>query len=157
MSEVKKEYKTKLKTFQYLGILILIATAAYVLSFIDLDDPISKSKVFSYGALSAFVGAFFLYFGFKERKLLIFNDKVEYHTSKLVFESTLDDLAMVKSFQEQGKNSENLILMKNNDEILSISTAFFPKEYLISAFNELLKTDPKYEITFEDDLNWKKE
>lgn len=157
MSELKKEYKTKLKTFQYLGIMILVATAAFVLSNIDLSDAESKSKVLSMGALMAFSGGFMLYFGMKERKLQIYDDKIEYHTSKLAFDTTFDDLAMVKSFQEQGKSSYNLILMKENDEILSISTAFFPQEYLVSAFNDLLKTDPEYNITFEDDLGWKKE
>lgn len=155
MSELKREFKTKLKAFQYLGIMVIIASIALMISFFDPNDAEMKSKVFSFGGLAGFFGAFLLYFGFKERKIQIYDNKIEYHTSKLVFESSFENLALVKTYQEQGKKSENLILMKEDDTVVTISDAFFPHYLLKDAFHELVKLSENYSFTIEDDLNWK--
>lgn len=154
MSQLIKEYKTKLKVFQYLGALVLIAAIVFMMNYYDANSVEMKSKVFSFGAIAGFMSAFLFYFGFKERKLSIYDDSIEYQTSKAVFSSSFEDLALVKSFQEQGKKSEYLILMKENDEVLKLSDAFFPNDYLKGAMTELSKVASKYEITIEDDLQW---
>lgn len=154
MSNLIKEYKTKLKVFQYLGVLVILSAVIFMINYFDPNSVEMKSKVFSYGALAGFFGAFLIYFGFKERRLQIYEDKIEYHTSKLVFSSSYDDLALIKSFQEQGKKSEYLILMKENDEVLKLSDAFFPQEYLRDTMTEISKICEKNNISIEDDLKW---
>ena len=154
MSQLKKEYKVKLKTFRYIGILILLATAAYVISSYDASDPDVQSRVLSYGVLAAFLGVFMLYFGNKSRKIEIYDDKIEYHTSKLQFSSTYEELSLISVFKQEGKSSEILMLSKKDGSNMTISNAFFDKDMLISAFKDLVQISEKHDIEIEDELNW---
>lgn len=155
MSDKISEYSTKLKSFTYLAFLILVLSGSFLVSGIIDGDTQSLSESVSGGLLGLFAGFFLLYFGNKKRTLVIYSDKIEYLKPEIDFESSWNDVVLVKSFQEMNKKSENLIIMTKDEQILSISTAFFDRDKLVSAFRDmkhLLKDRP--EITFEDDRLW---
>jgi len=84
--------------------------------------------------------------------LRLYDDGIEYLQSKPKFSSNWNDIVLLKSFQELGKSSKNLILMTETDT-LSISSAFFKEEYLVEAFN-IIKDLKRENICIEDDINW---
>lgn len=157
MSKLISEYSTKLKSFRYLSYLLLLISVTYLLSGIMDGDKQSLSESVSIGLLGIFAGSFLFYFGQKKRTLQIFDDKIEYLKPQIDFSADWEDVVLVKSFKEMNKETENLIIMKKDDEILSISTAFFEKDKLISAYNDIHSLQKNNEkITFEDDRQWAK-
>lgn len=150
-----KVFSVRLKTFKYLAYLIVIAGFAYVIDAVSRNTPESLSGAFTYGLIVLIVGGFFFYFGRKERSFKFYEDRVEYWTSNNSFIAKWEDIALIKSFQEMGKTSEDLIIMKENEETLSVSTAFFDKFVLNDVFKELVEVSKVNEhITIEDDRLW---
>ena len=157
MSKLISEYSTKLKSFRYLSYLLLLISVTYLLSGIIDGDKQSLSESVSIGLLGIFAGGFLFYFAQKKRTIQIYDDKIEYLKPKIDFSANWDEVVLVKSFKEINKETENLIIMKKDDDILSISTAFFDRNKLISAYNDIRNLQKNNEkITFEDDRLWGK-
>jgi hypothetical protein len=155
MSEKISEYSTKLKSFGYLAYLIIVLSIAYILNGAIDGEKESLSIAVSGGLLGLFAGGFLLYFSQKKRTLVIYNDKIEYLKPNVEFASSWDNIILVKSFQEMNRKTENLVIMTRDEEILSISTAFFDKDKLISAYRDIHKLlNGREGITFEDDRQW---
>lgn len=155
MSEKYSEYSTILKTFKYLAFLIFAFSIAYLLSGVLDGSKEALSKSVSAGLLGIGAGAFLLYFGNKKRTITIYHDRIEYLKPKIDFEAKWDDVILVKSFQEISRKTENLVVMTNDERILSISTAFFDRDKLISAFRDIKNLlSNRDNITFEDDRQW---
>lgn len=155
MSELVHEYTTKLKSFQLLSFVIFIFTITYVINGIIPGEEQSLSQPISYGILGLFAAGFLFYFGQKKRSILIYNDRIEYRKTKSEFIANWSDIVLVKSFSEMGKKTESLILMTSDDELLTISSAFFDREKLISAFNKIVELNTgREDLTVEDDRNW---
>jgi ABC-type transport system involved in multi-copper enzyme maturation permease subunit len=157
MSKLISEYSTKLKSFRYLSYLLLLISVTYLLSGIIDGDKQSLSESVSIGLLGIFAGGFLFYFAQKKRTIQIYDDKIEYLKPKIDFSANWDDVVLVKSFKEINKETENLIIMKKDDDILSISTAFFDRNKLVSAYNDIRNLQKNNEkVTFEDDRLWGK-
>ena len=157
MSKLISEYSTKLKSFGYLSLLIIIISVTYMISGITSGYEKLLSQSVSIGLLGLFAGGFLFYFGQKKRTIQIYDDKIEYLKPKIDFSANWDEVVLVKSFKEINKETENLIIMKKDDDILSISTAFFDRNKLISAYNDIRNLQKNNEkITFEDDRLWGK-
>lgn len=155
MSELIREYSTKLKTFQYMAFIVLVFSFAYVLSEFNPSDPESLSSSISMGILGLILSGFLFYFGSKTRIIKLYDDKIEYIKGKTEFSSDWNDIVLAKSFKEQNRNTENMILMTENEQILDISTAFFDKKKLIECYNEIVEINKNREnFTIEDDRNW---
>ena len=155
MSKIISEYSTKLKSFSYLAYLIIVLSIAYIINGAIDGDKESLSIAVSGGLLGLFAGGFLLYFSQKKRTLVIYNDKIEYLKPKVEFTSSWDDIILVKSFQEMNRKTENLVIMTKDEEILSISTAFFDRDKLVSAYRDIHKLlNSRDDITFEDDRQW---
>lgn len=150
--KIIKDYSVKLTSLSVIGYAIIFMSLIYFLNFMKVKSGFNE--VLLALILGIVIGGFFLFFGNKKRTLTIYEKGVEFSESTVKFSSSFEDLALIKSFEEMGKTSSNLILMKENEEILSISSSFFKKEYLIEAFNLISKV--KSDTTsIEDDLNWK--
>ncbi|MFA5511786.1 MAG: hypothetical protein WC313_04985 [Candidatus Kapaibacterium sp.] len=155
MSEQISEYSTTLKSFTYLSYLIIILSILYIVTGVMDGDKEALAQSFSGGLLGLFAGGFLNFFGRKKRTLKISKEKVEYHNPKVVFSADIGDIVLVKSFKEMNRKTENLVVMTSDENILTISTAFFSRNKLISAFNDLKKLSTEYpDITFEDDRAW---
>jgi len=150
--KVINTYTVKLSAFQAIGGGIILMSIIYFFNDFQISPEILK-QLSSVLIIGLAVGGFFLYFGNKKRTLIIYEDGIEYKESKVKFSANWSDVMLLKSFQEMGKSSSNLIIMKEDEETLTISSAFFKIEYLISAFNAV-KSLNKENITIEDDLNW---
>ncbi len=153
----KKKFSAKLKSFKFIALFIL--AFGVTITFNSLIDGLDKlpenSIVFTSGILTILVGLFFLRYSRKERTIIVDGNGVEYHTSKPEYNVSWSDLVLVKSFKEEGKNTENLILMDKNEEVLSVSSAFFERDKLISAFRYIIENIPEScDTNIEDDRKW---
>lgn len=150
-----KRYAVKLKAFQFLSYLIIIFSVAFIITASSIGNRNESAQEIAYGVMGLIGGAFIYYFGRKERKFLIFSDRIEYWTSKVEFIGEWDNISLVKSYQEMGKKAEYLVIMREDERVLKISTAFFDRELLIQLFNDLIDISKDYKyMTIEDDLNW---
>lgn len=150
--KIISEYSVKLTSFQLLGGGIIFMSIIYFLNDFGTTNEV-LSRIVSLLIIDIIVGGFFLYFGNKKRALIIYENGVVYKEGKVKFEANWDDIILLKSFQEMGKSASNLIIMKENEDHLSISSAFFKIEYLIAAFKDVQSLNIE-NITVEDDLNW---
>ncbi len=146
-----KEFSVKLISFKLIGGILILMSVLYFINGLG-TNPETMSESFSGSFLGLIVGIFFLYFSTKQRMLRLYDDGIEYLQSKPKFSSNWNDIVLLKSFQELGKSSKNLILMTETDT-LSISSAFFKEEYLVEAFN-IIKDLKRENICIEDDINW---
>ena len=149
-----KEFSSKPVYFTYLGILVLVFAITFAFNIIDFKI---EQKSILYVLISIVASGFFFFLGNKKRKIIIDNNQFAYYSSNNPFIADLKDIIVIKSFQELGKSAENLIIIKEDESILTISSAFFNIEELQKAFihlNELAKNYPN--ISIEDDLNWLK-
>ncbi|MBX3042760.1 MAG: hypothetical protein KIT33_12665 [Candidatus Kapabacteria bacterium] len=155
MSELYSEYSTKLKSFSYLSFLIIVLSGAYLVSGLIAGDKQSLSESVSGGLLGLFAGGFLYHFSRKKRTLKLYPDKIEYLKPQPEFTANWDDIILVKSFQEMNRRTENLVIMTKDEQVLSISTAFFDREKLINAFRDIqIILSERSGITFEDDRKW---
>lgn len=155
-----KKFSAKLKSFKFIALFILAFGVTITFnSLVDGLDKLSEnSMVFTSGILTILVGLFFLNYSRKKRTIIVDANGIEYHTSKPDYTVNWSDLVLVKSFREEGKNTENLILMDKNEEVLSVSSAFFERDKLISAFRYIVKNIQESGNTkIEDDRNWLEE
>lgn len=153
-----KRYGVRLKAFQYLSYIILVFSGVFLLDATTSANVAANADRISIGIMGLIGGGFIFYFGRKQRKFLIFADRIEYWTSKCEFEATWNELELVKSFQELDKKPEYLVLMTSDNRVLKISTSFFDRELLIAVFLDLLAISKNNEfMTIEDDLAWSNE
>ncbi|HRP02658.1 MAG TPA: hypothetical protein PLE30_08430 [Candidatus Kapabacteria bacterium] len=149
---VLKSYTVKMKAFQALGAGIIFMALIYSFgAYAPNKEALSNIILLSFISLA--FGVYLLIIGNKRRTLTIFERGVEYKESTVNFSAQWEDIILLKSFQELGKKTTNLIIIKENEELLTISSAFFDSEHLINAFNYInnLKLP---NITVEDDLKW---
>lgn len=150
-----KIFESKPKEFYYLAILIIGFGLVYMLTVIDFSAPNSSVLVLWGSILIIAIGVFFISYGKKRRKIIVYDNKIEYYNPKLNFQADYKDIVLIKSFQEIKKTRENLIVM-TEDKTLSVSSTFFDEQLLIECFRELLNKSKDYEnITIEDDRLWK--
>jgi hypothetical protein len=156
MSELVKEFSTKLKSFQLLAYIILLFSVAYIINDFNPNDKESLSISISIGLLGLFASGFLFYFGQKKRTIKLYNDKIEYVKSGIEYSADWKDVILVKSFKEIDRKTENLIIMTQDENIFSISTAFFDRDKLIACFNEIIKINSnRNNFTVEDDRDWR--
>lgn len=149
-SSLIKQYCVKLTSFKMIGWLIIIMGTLYFVNNFSPNGDISNA--ISYFILIIIIGLFFLYFGSKKRCLQIFEDRIIYKEATEKFNEKIEDIILLKSFQELNKNTTNLIIMTENNT-LNISSAFFKEEYLKDAFI-IIKNMNLENIKIEDDLDW---
>jgi hypothetical protein len=155
MNNLISEYSTKLKSFKLLSILILSISIIYLLSGILDGSKQVLTETVSISLLGIFGGSFLFYFGQKKRTIQIYDNKIEYLKPEINFSANWEDVILVKSFKELNRKTENLIIMTKDEELLSISTAFFDRDKLVAAFKDIKNNfSDKSNITFEDDRNW---
>lgn len=150
----KKVFSVKLKIFSYLAFAIIAFGVVYSVNALINYEGDYRSAV-SGGLFTIVIGLFFYFYGQRTRKIIVDKNGIEYHNAKARFDISWENLILIKSFQEQGKSSENLILIDNNEHVLSISTAFFDDYVLKDAFRYIVEKSKNFEnITIEDDRKW---
>ncbi len=150
-----KEFSSKPVYFTYLGIMVLTFSITFALNIIDLKF-VEQNSIF-YVLLSLIASGFFFYLGNKKRRLVVDENQIAYYSSNMPFVSPWKEIAVIKSFQEMGKSAENLVIIKEDDSILTISSAFFNIEELQNAFIFIANIAKSHQsISIEDDLNWLK-
>ncbi len=155
MSQLIKTFSQKLNAFKYLSYLIFFVVLVYAINGIDFNDKNSLSEIFSISLLGLFASGFLFYFGNKERLLSIYQEKVEYKKSIIDFEANMKDIVLIKTFREINSKTDSLIIMTNDENILSISTAFFDMDKLLEAMKLLVEINQKRDdFRVEDDRNW---
>lgn len=156
MLEPIKTFSVKLKSFKYLAYLIFIFSIVYIINIVRLGTQEAISDAISLGIIAVIFGGFFWYFGNKTRKFVFYEDRLEYHTSKKQFESSWENVNFVKTYREESKNSDNLVITTVNEEILTVSQAHFQADVLIRVLEEIVVFKDKYnpEIVIDDDRNW---
>ncbi len=154
MKAKKNEFVTKPVYFSYVGFLVLTFSLTFMFNEINnLTDL--KNNSFLYVLLSLLVSFLFFFLGNRKRIISINEEGFTYTSSNMPFIAKWEEIMLIKSFQELGKTSENLVIIKNNDELQTISSSFYNIDILQKAFRELCKESAKYpNITIEDDLNW---
>jgi hypothetical protein len=157
MGNLVNEYKVKLVAFQLLAYIIIVFAIAYMVNSYGTDNNFYIKESIAGGLISLFAGILFLYLGSKTRTIKIYQNGLEYLNHRVMFRVKWDEIAVVKSFQDNSKQTENLIIITEDDRLLDISTAFFNKEKLIDAFNQIIGiVKTKENITIEDDRLWVK-
>lgn len=160
MSNLISEYTVKLTSFKYLSWVMAGISVIYILSGVTSGDQEKITEALSGGIIGLLIALFFYYFGKKTRKISIFDDKLQYTQSNKTFSTSWENLALVKSYQEDGKQSENLLIMTEDEQLVNISSAYFERLKLIAAYKDIYNfVSENFEtnsITFEDDRNWLK-
>ena len=152
-----KVFSAKLKAFNYLSYLILAFSVVYIINSFRSYEPEQITGIVSGGIFALIIAAFFWVIGKRERKIIVSDNGIEYISKKKEFETTWDKLILIKSYREEKKETENMILLNEDDSILSISTAFFDRHVLLDAFEYIVKKAEEYEnISVEDDRLWLK-
>ncbi|MCO5251677.1 MAG: hypothetical protein M9949_09685 [Candidatus Kapabacteria bacterium] len=160
MSNLISEYTVKLTSFKYLSWVMTGISVIYILSGVTSGDQEKITEALTGGIIGLLIALFFYYFGKKSRTISMYDDKLQYTQSNKTFTTTWDNLALVKSYQEDGKQSENLIIMTEDERLINISSAYFEKSKLISAYKDIYNfVNENFEdnsVTFEDDRDWLK-
>lgn len=157
MQNEPKVFSAKLKAFRFLSYLILAFSVVYIVNSFKSYEPEQLTGIVSGGLFALIIASFFWVIGKRERKIIVSDKGIEYLTQKKEFETTWDKLILIKSFREEKKETENLILLNEDETILSISTAFFDRHILLDAFEYIVKKAEKYKnISVEDDRLWLK-
>ena len=152
-----KVFSAKLKAFRFLSYLILAFSVVYIVNSFRSFEPEQITGILSGGLFALVIAAFFWVIGKRERKIIVSDNGIEYITQKKEFETTWDKLILIKSFREEKKETENMILLNEDDSFLSISTAFFDRHILLDAFEYIVqKAEDHDNITIEDDRLWLK-
>lgn len=160
MSSLISEYSVKLTSFKYLSLIMFVISGLYIINGISSGNQESITESLTGGIIGLLIAVFFYYFGKKTRRIAIYEDKLLYTQSNKTFSTDWDNLALVKTYQEEGKNSENLIIMTEDEQIINISSAYFDRYKLIQAYrdiyNHVTNTISNNTVTFEDDRGWLK-
>jgi hypothetical protein len=156
----EKIFAARLNSFKFIAYFILAFGFMLVINSLagGFDKLSENSTTFVSGILTILAGLFFLRYSKKERKFIINAQGIEYHTSKPDYTVSWEELVLLKSYQEESKSTENLILMDKNENVLSVSTAFFEESKLKSAFRYIAGNIKDFEnIKIEDDRSWLEE
>lgn len=152
----KKTFSSRLNSFKFIAYLIIGMGGAYTINALFNYPDLDKASLIA-GVITIVLGIFFYLQSRKTRKIIVDDFGIEYHTSKLMFRVGWDDLMLLKSFQEQGKKSENMVLIDNDENVLTVSDAFFDEYELRNAFKCIAdKIKDHDKISIEDDRNWLK-
>lgn len=157
MQTKPKEFTAKLKAFRYLSYLILVFSLVYIVNSFRSYEPEQLSGIISGGVFAIVIAAFFWVIGKRERKIVVSEKGIEYISQKKQFDSSWDKIVLVQSYREENKETENLVVLNEDDTFLSVSTAFFDREIILDAFEYIVKKAKEHEhITIEDDRAWLK-
>lgn len=158
MGNLVKEYKVKNTSFQLLAYILIVFAIAYMANSYGTGNNNYFIESITGGLITLFAGILFLYLGYKTKMIKIYQNGLEYLNHRVMFRIKWDEVAVVKSFQDRNKQTENLIIIADDDRLLDISTAFFNKDKLIEAFNQIIEiVKTKENITIEDDRLWIKQ
>ncbi len=154
MNSTKNQFVSKPVYFSYIGFLVLAFSLTFFFNeFENIQDFNNNSLL--YVLLSLIASSLFFFLGSKKRIISFDDTGISYTSSNMPFIAKWDEIMLIKSFQELGKSPENLIIIKNNEELQTISSSFFNIDTLMTAFREICKESSKYpNITIEDDLKW---
>ncbi len=157
MSE-NKIYSSKPKEFKLLALFMLISAVAWAATMMDFSN-LGDNYMQPAGLTVIGLALFFLFWGYgnKNRRIVLSNDKIEYMNPKTTFSAKYSAITVVKSFRDMNKNTDNLVILTEEDT-LSVSAAFFDRKLLIKCFQELNEIAKKNEnIIVEDDRLWLEE
>jgi hypothetical protein len=158
MGNLISEYKVKNTYFQLLAYILIVFAIAYMVNSYGISDKNYIFESITGGLIAFFAGLLFLYLGSKTKTIKLYQNGLEYLIQRVMFRAKWDEIAVVKSFQDRNKQTENLIIITEDERLLDISTAFFNKEKLMEAFNQIIKiVKTKENITIEDDRLWIKD
>ncbi len=161
MSRLISEYSVKLTSFKILGWIMVLISVLYIIDGMSSGNQDKITESLTGGIVGLLISGVFFYFGKKTRTIRIFSDGIEYIQSNKVFSVEWDNIALIKTFRENGKQSENLVIMTEDEQLINISSAYFDKLKLSAAFNDIVKfvNDELTlnTITIEDDCGWLKE
>jgi hypothetical protein len=155
-----KTISVSLDTFKYLGFLIIGVSLVLILNtFISInptDNTVANN--FTGGIVGVVIGILFLLLGNRKRRIIFFENKIEYITSKPVFTANYADINLIKTFINPSNKSENLMLFVDEYNVISFTSSFFSRENLIEVYQELLLRCQEYiaqnELTVDNELNW---
>jgi len=164
MDDLRKiENKTitvSLNTFKYLGFLIIGISVALIFNTVSSINPSENTVAGNWtgGTVGVIIGIIFLLLGNKKRKIIFGETQIEYIASKPVFIANYSEINLIKTFIDPANKSENLMIFVDENNTISFTSSFFPKEKLVEMYKELLlRCDEfisKNEITVDNELNW---
>lgn len=152
--ETSKSYISKAKEFVYIAWAIIGFSMLLILTKVDFSDK--GSILFAVGAtiLTVAVGALFISYGNRTRKIVLTAKGVEYYNPKLDFSVPYDKIILLKSFQDIKKTTSELVIL-TEDQSYTVASTFFKKEILVECFRDLCAKAKDYpEIVIEDDRLW---
>lgn len=149
-----KTFESKAKDFNWLGWAIIGFSLMLVLINININSIKSIIASSIYTVLGIVLGFLFIKYGNIKRKIIISDEKVEYYNKKLSFTVKIEDIILIKSFQDVNKTTSELVILTEN-ETYTVSSAFFEKSVLKQCFRELCNVASSFEnIKIEDDRLW---
>ncbi len=155
--KINKSYESKSKDFNWLGWSII---AFSILLVVMKTDFFTKGSILmAIGGLvfAGLVGAYFISYGNRIRKIVLNNKAIEYYNPKLNFSVPYEDIILVKSFQDIKKSTSELVIL-TEDKSYSVASTFYDKTKLIQCFRDLCEIVKDYpEIKIEDDRLWLEE
>jgi hypothetical protein len=155
MGNLVCEYKVKNSAFQMLAYILIVFGLAYMANSYGRGDNNNFIESIAGGLIALSAGLLFLYLGSKTKAIKIYRNGLEYLNQRVLFRVKWDEVAVVKSFQDRNKETENMIIITEDERLLDISSAFFNKEKLIEAFNQIIEiVKTKETVTIEDDRLW---
>jgi len=158
MNTLISEYSVKLTSFKILGWIMALISLLYIIDGVSSGNQDKITEALTGGIVGLLISAFFFYFGKKSRTIRVFQDGVEYIQSNKVFIAYWENIALVKTFREDGKQSQSLVIMTEDEQIITISSAYFDLTKLKAAFNDIVDfINNKLNgntITIEDDCEW---
>lgn len=155
--EFNKSYESKAKDFNWLGWAIIGFTVIVVVMKTDFFTKGSILVALGGLVIGGLVGAFFIFYGNKIRKIVLTAKGIEYYNPKLYFSVRYEDMILIKSFQDIKKSTSELVIL-TEDKSYSVASTFYDKTKLIQCFRDLCEIAKDYpQITIEDDRLWLKE
>lgn len=154
---LKKEITTNLKSFTWIGYILIIFAIVYTASSyysLQLRGEMPE-QAFSGGIVALVFAAIFMFIGSKKRKFSFYEKYFEYKTNKVLFTEDYANIVYLKTFAIKGKDSANILFATDNDVEHKLSSAFLGRELIKDVFLELYENCSKNEeFDLEDELNW---
>lgn len=152
----EKTYVSKPKAFSVMGYILLIFGILYIVSAIgDQDFQVVKEAVTG-GFISICVAILLVYLGSKKRTIKVNKEGMEYISGKIKYSAAWNEIEMLSTENEKNKTTKTVFIVKSEEDIFYLTTAFFNyfllKEAFIHMAQSLKENNPEAEIS--DEAGW---